>query len=122
MSAIAAFVNSGSAQLELNCPCFVDMGAYKSIDDCLMYQAPRKDWVSCGTRALAKYDSPETRGVFTCLADIVNESTACLKTKPCDPVERAECGASPLQCIGEHIDLGLALFMECPDLALLTRQ
>ena len=122
MSAIQAFVDSGSEQLDFNCPCFVEMGAYKSVDECLMFQAPRKEWASCGSRALAKYDSAETRGVFTCLADIVRESTVCLKSKPCDPVARAECGASPLQCIGEHADLGLALFTECPDLALLTRQ
>src|SRR5262245_47087358 len=36
MAAIQSFVDSGSAQLELNCPCFVEMGAYKTVDECLM--------------------------------------------------------------------------------------
>ena len=121
-SLIASFVNEAGTQLEFNCPCFVQMGAYKSVDECMMWQGARPDWVPCSTDALTKFDTPETREVFRCLSNMVRDSTACLRSKPCDAVARAECGTSRLQCLAAHVDLGFELLKECPDIALLTRQ
>lgn len=100
-----------------NCPCFVEMGAYASIDECLRMHQPREDWTPCVRSILSKHQTPEVLDAFRCMSDATEATRACLATKACDPVERAECGHSPLECLGGLPELGLEIVQQCPEVS-----
>jgi hypothetical protein len=105
-----------------NCPCFVEMGAYASIDECVMWQSSREDWIPCLRGVLAKHRSPETLDAFRCMQDEVEAMTECLATKACDPMERAECDRNPIGCLAAQTEVGLEVATQCPDITLLPRE
>jgi hypothetical protein len=119
---VRGVVDAYQEQSEVNCPCFVDMGAYESLEECEMWQGARSEWVDCATDALKDHDTPETRAMMQCYVDKMRAETACLATKACDSVERAECSETPVDCLREHLEDALMLAMSCPDLSLLPRQ
>jgi hypothetical protein len=121
-ASVTGLFSEFDGQVRANCPCFVEMGAYASVDECLMWQGSREDWVPCTVSVLAKYDSPETREALNCVREQSKALAECVSTKSCDPTERAECAQSPLQCLMGLTEFALALGMECPDLTLLPRQ
>jgi len=81
----------------------------------------RPEWLGCATSVLSGYDSPETRAIMRCYTDQTDATTECLATAPCDAEARSMCISSPLACIGPHVEVGLALATQCPDVALLPR-
>jgi hypothetical protein len=105
--------------LQINCPCFVQMGAYDSIETCAKWQASGPDWSNCASHVFAEHDTPETREAMRCFVRRIEQNADCLKTKPCDAQERAACDTSPLGCLlGEAREFGLALANQCPSGAL----
>jgi hypothetical protein len=104
-----------------NCPCYVEMGAYDTVEECLMWQGSREAWIPCLRKALAMHQTPEALEMFRCMTDVAKVTMECLATKGCDPVERGECGPSPIQCVAGHTELALDLGTQCPDISLLPR-
>jgi hypothetical protein len=115
-------VVSHDQQVEANCPCFVAMGAYPSVEQCVQWQRSRADWAPCLSGFLAKHESPEVHEAFRCYVNIMQETQTCLGDKRCDPMQRAMCIRSPGECIGSQFQLVLDASAACPDVALLTRQ
>jgi hypothetical protein len=107
--------------LNVNCPCFVQMGAYTSFDECFAFGASNETWAPCAKDALRPFDSPETREILHCMLDQFNHNTECFAASDCDGDARALCGSSPLQCLGSNYQFGLELAMKCPDSFLLPR-
>ncbi|HKU40447.1 MAG TPA: hypothetical protein VJR89_19935 [Polyangiales bacterium] len=107
--------------LKANCGCYVQMGAYKSVDECIMWSASNDTWVPCASAVLIENDSPEVRAAFDCLHKQQRDSAACLKDRPCDASVRAECDQSPIQCVGDQLPVFLELGRRCPDISLLPR-
>ena len=112
------------ATIESSCSCYVEMGAYKSVDECVMWQASRPDWAPCVASVVAADPMSGGLELFECIVSQLEEASQCLATKPCDPVARAECGPDALKCLGNESALSFAvdLGMACPDLTLLPRQ
>lgn len=115
------FVQSLDQAYAESCPCYVSMGAYPSVEECLMWQQSRPDWIPCVRPILEKYSNSETLEALRCMRDRLEESRACLASKDCDPVARAECGGSPFECLSGHTEISLAIATTCPDTALLPR-
>ena len=107
--------------LNVNCPCFVQMGAYATLDECFKLGGSNDTWAPCAKDALRPFDSPETREILRCIHEQFEQNTTCYVAANCDVDARALCGASPLQCLGSHYELGLELAMKCPDTFLLPR-
>ena len=107
--------------LKVNCPCFVQMGSYATVDECVAFGTPTDQWAPCAQDALRPFDSPETREVLRCMLEQFEHNTACYIAADCDVEARALCGASPLQCLGPNFQVGLELAMNCPDAFLLPR-
>jgi hypothetical protein len=107
-----------------NCSCYVEMGAYSSVDECLMWQSSRPDWASCTASVVVAHPMWEGLEMFQCIVGALEENSQCLSTKPCDAEARAECGLDPLRCIGTDNarSFGLELSTACPDITLLPRQ
>jgi hypothetical protein len=108
-----------------NCPSFVDMGAYASVDECAMWQLSRDDWAPCVAGVVAEQPMPtEALEVYECLADQFDANSECLSTRACDAEARAECRLDLLQCLGSDLARALALetSVRCPDITLLPRQ
>lgn len=110
--------------IEASCSCFVEMGAYSSVDECVMWQASRPDWVPCVASVVEAHPMSGGLEVFECIVSQLEENSKCLATKPCDPVARAECSLDALKCVGNEsaLSFALELGMACPDLTLLPRQ
>jgi hypothetical protein len=107
--------------LKVNCPCFVRMGSYASLDECFAFGGSNDMWAPCAKDALRPFDSPETREILGCMLEQFDSNTACYVAADCDIDARAMCGASPLQCLGSNFQIGLELAMKCPDTFLLPR-
>lgn len=119
---VADVIKSFDHQVEVNCPCFVAMGAYPSVPQCVQWQHSREDWAPCLSGVLAKHNTPETLEAFRCYAKLMGEQQACLGAMPCDPMQRAMCIRSPGECVGEQFAILLEASATCPDVALLMRQ
>ena len=119
---VADVIKSWDQQIEVNCPCFVAMGAYPSVAQCVQLQHSRGDWGPCMSAVLAKHQTPETFEAFRCYANLMREQQICLGTMACDPMQRATCIRSPGECIGEQFGVLLEASAMCPDVALLGRQ
>ncbi|HKU39073.1 MAG TPA: hypothetical protein VJR89_13020 [Polyangiales bacterium] len=120
-SVVADILEQSDRSLADNCPCYVEMGAYASVDECVMWQHSRDDWAPCVDSVLAKHADPDTLDAFRCMRELWANMLMCLREKPCDPVERAECGRSPLECLGGQGQLAVELATACPDVGLLSR-
>lgn len=108
--------------IERNCGCYVEMGAYTSIDECLMWQASRPDWAPCTATVFERH--PEGLDVFQCLVGLLEKNAECLATKPCEAEARAECDLNALECLNNEAARTAALEVgtACPDISLLPRQ
>jgi hypothetical protein len=104
--------------------CFVEMGAYSSLDECVMWQSSSDDWAPCVAGALAKQPAAGGLDFLVCLVDELEANTACLSTKACDAQARAECELEPLKCLDndETRTVALEISVQCPDITLLPRQ
>jgi hypothetical protein len=120
-SLVTDVVSAYDRQVMTNCPCFVEMGAYGSVDECVQLLAPGPTWVSCATNALAAYDTPQGRMIMQCYLERTQALTDCLATMPCQADARASCGGVPLECATADPELTLMLAMACPDISLLPR-
>jgi hypothetical protein len=107
---------------EQNCSCYVEMGAYSSVEECVMWQASRPEWAPCTASVLEEH--PEGLAVLQCVVEELRKNAECLATKPCDGEARAECDLNPIECVGNEDGqtLALALATRCPDISLLPRQ
>jgi hypothetical protein len=106
---------------EQNCGCYVEMGAYASVEECVMWQASRPEWIPCTASFFAEH--PEGLEVLQCLIGELEQNSECLATKPRDAESRAECDLNPLACVDNEAaqTLTLALATRCPDISLLPR-
>jgi hypothetical protein len=120
-TAVKGVVADYDEQVRTNCPCFVQMGAYASVEECFMFQGSGPDWVSCATRFLAAYDTPEVHEIFRCYQAQTRAGTACLAMTACDADKRAQCPGASLECFQSNPEVGLKLAMACPDISLLPR-
>jgi hypothetical protein len=109
-------------QVSVNCPCYVEMGAYASTDDCVEAIGPGDDWVQCAAMAGSQYDSAELRASLRGLTDMFRAGTDCLSMTSCDAEARAACSSAVnLAALGG--DFVVALATKCPDITLIpTRQ
>lgn len=120
-TAVKGVVADYDEQVRINCSCFVQMGAYTSVEECFKYQGSGPDWVPCATRFLAQYDTPDVHEVFRCYQEHTQAGTKCLAMTACDANERAKCPGASLECFQSNPSLGLMLAMACPDISLLPR-
>jgi hypothetical protein len=112
-------VDAYNRQVMTNCPCYVEMGAYKSVEECVSFTGSGPDWVRCAAGWLTTHDTPELRAQIQCYSDLLKSNNDCLMMAACDADERAKCDQSPLQCFADGAALPLAV--ECPDISLLPR-
>ena len=120
-AAVIAIVADYDDQVRVNCPCFVTMGAYKSVAECVGFEGSGPDWVSCATPVLAAHDTPEAREIFRCYGERTRAGTKCLAMTACDANERAKCPGGSLECFAGDTAIALELAMMCPDISLLPR-
>jgi hypothetical protein len=118
----AASIEAYDRQVESHCPCFVQNGAYETVEECLGWQKSGDDWVSCGTEAIRPHDSPELRENLRCVKERADNNTECNNAIACESPERASCSENLLLCFAQMSDIVLVLDDKCPDFSLLPRQ
>ena len=74
---IATSIAAYDRQIETSCPCFVEHGGYKSVDECVMWQKSADHWVSCGTEAVRSRDSQELRDGIRCVKERADQNSEC---------------------------------------------
>lgn len=120
-TSIKGVISDYDEQVRTNCPCFVQMGAYPSVEECVKWQGSGPDWVSCATQFLAAHNTPNARAIFSCYQEHTRAGTKCLAMTACDANERAKCPGASLECFQTDPSIGLMLATACPDISLLPR-
>ena len=108
-------------QVEINCACFAEMGAYPSAEKCIELTHSRPDWVGCATRAVAHHDSAEFRQRARCYLEQQTARSECLESTSCGSDERVACAEIQRDCTPLETELTLLISVECPDTSILPR-
>ena len=116
---VEAHVAAYDRYYEVRCPCYVQLGAFESVEACMTLVGSGPSWVDCGTMVLDEKDSPELREQADCSLQETKARSACFEEAMCDPVKSAEC--EELRFCEQDNDLTVTLLERCPDFGLLSR-
>jgi len=118
---VADTVDAYDRQFEIQCPCYVQLGAFESVESCMTLVGSGPDWVDCATEVLEENDSPEVRQEVRCSLEQTRAQSDCYEEAMCDLGMSAECQQIDLGCEERDNPLLLLVLERCPDLGLLSR-
>jgi hypothetical protein len=104
-----------------HCECFVLIGAYASVDECVRLLGSGPDWAECGVKVLEDADGALDVEDPQCIIDDAAARADCLEAAKCDPSAVAACQEMREECAILPADLVNALLEACPDTGLLSR-
>lgn len=108
-------------QFEIQCPCYVQLGAFESVAACMMLVGSGPSWVDCATTVLEENDAPEVRQEVRCSLEQMHARNDCYEAAMCDPAMSVTCEEIDLGCGARDTALTSLVLERCPDLGLLSR-
>jgi hypothetical protein len=116
---LTEFVAQWDRVIRASCGCYVEMGAFPSVDTCFGLVGSGPTWIECGTRALVKRGLPYERADAECNIAASKARADCIEAASCDDL--TPCDRFMNQCPMRNEELTTLVLAECPDTGLLSR-